>query len=414
MSTPLFRREAIDYQRQHRQWGDVLVVQSVSSKFLSWFLCATIILIGAFLCVAPYARKQTVQGYLVPAAGTAKIFATTEGVIQQVFVRQGQEVHKGQPLLQIGTAQVTAEGTNVQAEILKVLRSQQQSLTRQIGDEAARERSERNRLDASLLSMAGEENNVKMRMENQHARIDLSEKLVKAASELRDKGYISNVESIRRKADVLEQKQSLISLDQQLLKLQTQMMENRNTLEQLPTTINEKTQILRNELANTEQRISETISKQAYSLEAPVDGRISLLVAAPGQAADPKRVQMEIIPTGSTLRAELFVPARAIGFITPGEKVRLLYDAFPYQEYGTYAGVVTNVSQTMQNAADASGPIHLEQSTYKVIAALDRTDIDAHGKTLILQPDMTLRADIILEKRPLIRWLLEPLLGTRM
>ena len=56
---------------------------------------------------------------------------------------------------------------------------------------------------------------------------------------------------------------------------------------------------------------------------------------------------MEIIPEDSVLEADLFVPARAIGFIEPGQDVRILYDAFPYQHFGSYHGHVTNVSQTI-------------------------------------------------------------------
>ena len=51
---------------------------------------------------------------------------------------------------------------------------------------------------------------------------------------------------------------------------------------------------------------------------------------------------------------------------------------------------------------------------YRVTAALERPDIDAYGKTVMLQPDMLLKADIILEKRSLISWLTNPLRSVRM
>jgi membrane fusion protein len=44
-------------------------------------------------------------------------------------------------------------------------------------------------------------------------------------------------------------------------------------------------------------------------------------------------------------------------------------------------------------------------------AALDRPDVDAYGDKIPLQPDMLLRADIILDRRTLMNWLLNPLLG---
>ena len=410
----LFRPEAIEYQRKHRRWGKVALLQPVSTKFLSWSLVAAIAAIAVFLCLAPYARKQTVIGYLSPAAGTAKIFAAQDGVIQQVSVRQGQDVRKGQPLLTIGTQQMSADGTSVQDEILSVLNSQKALLQQQIAAEKTRESAERTRLQTLLRGHATEMTILQEKIATQHDRIKLAENLVASATELHQKGYLSNLEYTRRLSGILEEKQSLSTLSQQALKLRGEITEAESSLDQLPVTMGEKIQSLRSELSATEQRISETNSRRAYTILSPVDGYVSLLAAAPGQTADPKRVQMEIVPRGSALRAQLFVPARAIGFIEPGETVRVLYDAFPYQEFGTYGGVVTEVSRTMQNAADASGPIRLEQPAYRVTASLDETSIDAHGKRFLLEPDMTLKAEIILEKRPLIRWLLEPLLGTRL
>ena len=39
--------------------------------------------------------------------------------------------------------------------------------------------------------------------------------------------------------------------------------------------------------------------------------------------------------------------------------------------------------------------------------------MDAFGKKIPLQPDMLLRADIILERRTLVDWILSPLLSAR-
>ena len=52
--------------------------------------------------------------------------------------------------------------------------------------------------------------------------------------------------------------------------------------------------------------------------------------------------------------------------------------------------------------------------TYKIIATLDRPDIDANGQKIPLQAGMLLRADILLERRELVRWLLDPILNVRM
>jgi len=64
--------------------------------------------------------------------------------------------------------------------------------------------------------------------------------------------------------------------------------------------------------------------------------------------------------------------------------------------------------------SDVSIPIEIKEPFYKVTVALDRPDIDAYGESMPLQPGMLLKADIILERRSLMDWLLTPLLGTRM
>ncbi len=108
------------------------------------------------------------------------------------------------------------------------------------------------------------------------------------------------------------------------------------------------------------------------------------------------------------------MPARAIGFVAPGQSVRLLYDAFPYQRFGTYRGTVESVATTMLAATELPEPVLLlKEPAYRVKVALDRQTVDAFGREVALQPDMTLRADIILERRSLVEWLLEPLLSAR-
>jgi membrane fusion protein len=123
---------------------------------------------------------------------------------------------------------------------------------------------------------------------------------------------------------------------------------------------------------------------------------------------------MEIIPNNSALQAELFIPTRGIGFVKPGQEVRILYEAFPHQQFGTYGGRINEISQTILSRSDASGPIELKEPAYRVTVVLDRPDIDAYGKRIPLQAGMLLNADIILEKRSVMRWFLDPLLSVRM
>jgi membrane fusion protein len=176
----------------------------------------------------------------------------------------------------------------------------------------------------------------------------------------------------------------------------------------------DKIQGLRNSLSETEQKIAETKGNHAYVIRAPMAGRVSTLQATVGRTADPRDLQLAIVPTNGSLEAELFVPTRAAGFIEAGERVRILYDAFPYQKFGAYFGRIVSTSQTILTSSDISGPITLKEPAYRVTVALDRPDVTAYGKHMPLQAGMLLKADIILESRSLMRWLLGPLLSARM
>jgi membrane fusion protein len=409
----LFRQEAVDFQRDARQWGNVVLLEPLSTKVLAWSLTAAAAVIVAFLCLAQYARKETVTGYLTPASGTTKVYAPQQGTIRAVHVKEGELVRKGQPLLTIDTAQIAVDGRDVNTSILTTLNQQKFLLLRQIAAEELRSRSERERLQALIRGSETEIAQLQAQIGLQAERIKLVRSFVTSAAQLNSKGYIADVEYKRRQQDALEQEQTLNALNQQLAARQNQLIETRYALEQLPTTMADKIQLLRNELASTEQRIAEADHRRAYVLVAPSEGRVSMLRAMSGQLADPRHLQLEIIPNGMELRAELFIPTRAAGLVEIGQKVRFLYEAFPYQRYGAYSGRIVSISETIVTGSDISAPVQLKEPAYKAIALLDRPDVDADGKRIMLQPDMLLTADVILEKRSIMAWLTKPLIGTK-
>jgi membrane fusion protein len=410
----LFRQEALDFQRHYRQWGDVAALEPLSVKITAWFLTAVVALLVGFLFIAQYARKETAVGYLTPTKGTAKIFVPRRGTIKEVLVEEGESVSEGQQLLTIETDQIAADGMDVNATQLETLGLQTNMLASNIKAEEQRAGSEKDRLTAVIRGLEAEITQLRGQIKLQSERLQVAEGDLSTGDQLKAKGYMTAVELRKRQGEVLEQKQALSGLQQQLAAKQNQLVEARSSLGQLPTLMAQKVQTLRNELSTAEQRIAEIKGRGAYVIRAPTAGRVSTLQATVGQNADPQRLQLEIIPEESVLQAELFLPARAVGFVETGQPVRIMYDAFPYQHFGTYRGEVVKVSQTILTGSDVAGPIKLTEPGYRVTAALERPDVNAYGKAVALQPDMLLKADIILEKRSLISWLTNPLRSVRM
>ena len=410
----LFRQEAVEFQQHHRQWGEVALLQPLSTKVMTWFFTTAVALVFVFLFLGQYARKETVVGYLTPVSGTSKVFIPQQGTIKEIYVKEGQGVQTGQHLFAVETSQIAANGQDVNTTMLDTLESQRNLLTNQIAAEQERAKSEQERLTALIGGMQTEISHLQAQIEIQNEQIRVSDILVSSVAGLRARGNISEPEFRQRELAALEQKQKLNSLNQQLAARHNQLTETRYSLQQLPTVMAQKIQSMRSELSTTEQRVAEINGRRAYIIRAGTVGRVSTLQATVGQFADPRRLQLEIVPIDSVLQAELFVPTRAIGFVRPGQKVRVKYEAFPYQNFGTYTGQIIKVSHTILTSSDASGPIALKEPAYRVTAALERPDIDAYGEKIPLQADMLLSADIILERRSLVRWLLDPLLSIRM
>lgn len=55
---------------------------------------------------------------------------------------------------------------------------------------------------------------------------------------------------------------------------------------------------------------------------------------------------INIIPDNTELENQLYGISKAMGFIEPSRSVLLLYDTFPYQIFGSYAGIVENISRS--------------------------------------------------------------------
>jgi membrane fusion protein len=149
--------------------------------------------------------------------------------------------------------------------------------------------------------------------------------------------------------------------------------------------------------------------ERAYVIVAPIAGRVAALQTASGRAADASLPLMEIVPEGSPLHAQIYAPTRAVGFVRPGQEVRLLYDAFPYQRFGSFRGHIVSVSRAVIDPRQLVAPLHIEEAVYQIDVVPDVQRVGAYGQDLPLQPGMTLTANIILDRRSFLDWLLTPL-----
>lgn len=390
-----------------------LPVAPIEWRLLGGFLVLATALIVLFVATAEYARKETASGSLVAAAGVARVTARRDGIVVDLKVREGDRVEAGQALFTISSQQGLEGGGTLDTAVIASLDAQTRLLTEQIEADPARVANEIVRLDASIETVKSQRDALSAQRRLQADRVRVVEERRQAVFQLYEKGNATRAALQELDEALLSRRQSLADIDRQFAAMERELEQARLQREQLPVQQSERVSQLRLSLADRERQRSEVEAQRAQVIRAPVTGRVTALQASLGQLVDPNRPLLTLVPEGSELRAELFVPSRAIGFVEPGQRVRLMIDAFPYQRFGAYGGTVDTVSQAILAPSEVVGRVPLAEPVYRVTVRLDRQTIDAFGRQVPLQPDMTVKADIVLEGRSLFAWLFEPLLSAR-
>lgn len=391
---------------------------TVGLRALGWtiptlLLAIALLAAGIFAATASYARRQATIGALAPAAGAVRMTPPRAGLLSALHVAHGQAVAAGDPLFTLDFGQSLDGGGTLDAALREALERQDALLREQLATEAARTTTERARLEARLAGLVAETQALSAQRALQDRRALLAEERALSAADLRRRGLLSETEARMREDVALSQRQELAALDQRLAAMAQDAAQTALQRDTLAAEAADREARLRTGLNDLQRQRAEIAAQRAMVVRAPVAGRVTSVQAAAGHRADPARPVLTLVPDGSALRAELFVPSRAIGFVRPGQSVRLMYDAFPFQHFGAHRGVVESVSEAMLAPEEVSGPVKPEGPAYRVSVRLERATLSAGGRELPLQPDMTLRADIVLEERSLIAWLLEPLLSAK-
>jgi membrane fusion protein len=404
----LFRQEAIDHQR-YRLLGDVLVYQPIKQRALAWLFIAIAAAIVSFLFWGEYARKETVHGILVPDRGVAMVYARTAGTVVKINVAENQIVAEGDPLFTVVVEQSTQGGGLADTATLDVIAHRKLESAAQI--KLAQENAEfdRQNLTAQIASLAEEIEHLDRQRKIQVQRTALSEQDLQAGDQLKRSGTLPESEYRKRAEANLNNQQHESDLARQIASRRNDLAQARIKLEQLPITSEDRLTQLRASMLDLDQQATSIERNRAYVVSAPISGRVTSFQVTLGANPDPRMPLMAIVPGGGVLKAEIYIPSRAMGFVKPDQEVRLLYDAFPYQRFGAYRGRVVTVSQAILASGDVPAVIGAKEPVYRAVIALDRQTIEADGQIIPLQSGGQLTANIILDRRTLIEWILSPL-----
>jgi membrane fusion protein len=403
----LFRPEVIEH-RADRLHGEVILTQTLNTRVLTVFLAAVVAAAAIWLTVGQYARIETARGILVTTAGSSKVFALRAGVVSSLLVKDGDKVAVGQKLALVESEQPNQSGARYSAEGAASLSEQEQLAGQQIDLSSAREASEQARLSATLQGLAEQRTSVSQQIKLQRDVVSSTRQTFDQIARLVDNGFISKLEFERRRQAYISAQQGLSQLTQQLGSVNADYARAR--VEMGRAQINSKSEIVdvRNTVQSLRQQKSRLESEGRYSVEAPIAGRVTAIQTATGRTVGGTVPMMVIVPDDSPLKAELYVPSRAIGFVRARQHVRLLYDAFPYQRFGSFDGKIDTISRVVTSPQETDVPFKIEEPVYRVTATLDAQSLAAFGEKVAFQPGMTFTGNIVLDRQSFWGWLMTP------
>ena len=372
MAPNLFRQAQNGLERMiHSDNDDVVLQQSrFWARSISWTLMGVTGFGLAWLALAKTEEIVTAPGKLEPLGVVKDIQMPVGGVVDEILVKEGQQVRKGQVLLRLDT-----EATrDRQQSIFKTLAFKQQQL-RLKHEELMRYLAVNDTEQAVLVERLGLEREVLSRLETLNRQ--------GAVQELQ---YLSQVNKVQEVEGQI--KQSRVERLRQEAILQQGVRE------------------LQSELADLRSKLVELdVNIRYQQIRAPEDGVVfELKPKSKGFVAQTSEPVMKVVPF-DRLEARVEVASREIGFVSVGKKAEISIDSFPATDFGVLEGTVRRIG------SDALPPDERDQSKqfyrFPVDIKLNQQQMRLKGgQPLDLKVGMSLTANIKLRKVTYLQLLL--------
>ncbi|HFQ4805872.1 TPA: HlyD family secretion protein [Vibrio vulnificus] len=366
-----------------------------------------------FLSKSEYARKETVKGYLIPNLGVIKIYANKPGTIDTVYVKDGDFVHKGDMLAKVVLSRTQQDGVDLSESVLSSLYTQKKLLE---NDYVQTQELTQNELKGYIqktvdlkLSIAGVERQIDLLSRKHELQIKEHQRYEK----LYEKGFISEIDFQKQEKILLSVMESLENASMSKMSLIAQLNETESKINIYPHEVELRLAQISRSKAEVQRKIDEAKNSHIFSVTAKESGVITSISVKEGEFLPTNRPLLSIIPEGAELIAELLLPTRSAGFVELENEARLRFDAFPYQRFGFIESSIIRIDKSLLVQGEADIPLQLSEPVYRVQTKLYQQDIEAYGEYFLLKSGMLLEADIILEKRSLLDWLLDPIYSLR-
>ena len=370
---------------------------SIISLFLSFII--------AFIIWAYFSPLEEVaqgQGRIIPSSREQIVQSLDPGTIQEMLVKEGDTVEKGQILLRLDDTRSSA-----------ILRESQAKVEN---------------LEAMVARLQAEAYNTNLVFPD-HISDELK-KREEAAYVSRRRAMEEQVSGLRKSKNVLEQQ---IAIAEPMVKRgvmsQVDLLRMQRDSHDLEAQITERqnryTTDASNELVKTESELAQAKENMAMradpversQIRAPMKGIVkNIRINTIGGVVNAGQDILEIVPIEDNLLVEAYIRPNDVAFIRPGLPAVVKLTAYDYAIYGGLQGEVTlispdTLSDEKRNASELK--LNMNNVYYRILVKTSGSHlVDKNGNEMPIIPGMVATVDVKTGEKTVFQYLIKPI--TRM
>jgi len=412
-----------------------------------WMLRLLLALVAGVFIWAVFGRLDIVavaDGKLVPVSYLKIVQPAEQGIVKEILVQEGQLVRQGQVLIRMDSVMTQADVKTIETEFQNKRLALKRIDAQLAGAPLVRDKADPPGLYAQLEAQyranvqAYDNALAQERSLLQKAKYDLAaaqetkaklEQVLphyveqeKAFDKLARDGYAGRLMATDKTRERIEREQDLRTQEFTIRSNQSLIEQSERKIAQITADYRRQLQTERVDIAGQFDKARQELTKNErrfdlLELRAPQGGMVKdLATHTIGTVAAPGTILMTLVPQNEDMLAEVWVSNQDVGFVRPGQDVKLKLTAFTFQKYGMLEGTVRQVSADATEAPSANtrsdaltgrdrpmGPL-----TYRASIALKTQSLTADGEKYALAPGMQVAAEINLGTRTVLEYVLSP------
>jgi HlyD family secretion protein len=328
----MFRKAALAKLASPEQLDSLMQVTTPKG----WLaLIALLIVIGAGLAWGVLGRtseRVSGAGILLPEGGLFGIETRGDGTVQEVLVKVGDVVSKGQVVMRVAQAAQAEEIRQVRAQIEDLLRNRDRSVQLIV----------RNR-DAELRYLLQERQRLDKSTEALRNQLQFLENRLAAQTEAVRRGLITDDVRQATAQELESIRGQLIAGQAQVVQMDGREASTRNQADQGIFSLDQ-------EVRRTQRQLEMTLLRydEGTQVLSPYDGKVMSRLVDEGQEVRASMTVLYIELTNQPLQAVAFIPMQGAR-LKPGQVAQMSPEGITWEEYGYLLGDVVTVAQGPSN-----------------------------------------------------------------